>query len=165
MSYSSKSHCVVWWIEIFMIHPQTMSVQSHKRYCNIGASEDQHSGFEDSFGGQSNAQHCFTQRWCDERQRAMANGELSGFFYLRFDWWQNSAEAGTLHRAPSSLNYCRNHFFTSVPPQCSLTSFSLARFGPEMILLHKDTHAISANTTENLPQNILACSKTYILPT
>ncbi len=71
---------MVWRIEIFMIHPQTMSVQSHNRYCNIDASEDQHSGFEDSFSGQSNAQHCFTQRWCDERQRAMANGELSGFF-------------------------------------------------------------------------------------
>lgn len=83
-----------------------------------------------------------------------------GFFSLRSDWWQNSAEACTLHRAPSPLNYCRNHFFTSVPPQCSLTSFSLAWFRPEIFLLPKDTHAICINTMENLPQNILSCSKT-----
>ncbi len=33
----------MWRIEIFMIHPQTMSVQSHTRSCNIDSSEDQHS--------------------------------------------------------------------------------------------------------------------------
>lgn len=36
------------------------------------------------------------------------------FFSLRCDWWQNSAEAGTLHRAPSLLNFCRNHFMLSL---------------------------------------------------
>lgn len=110
--------------------------------------------FEDSFGGQSNAQHCFTPRWCDERQRAMANGELSGFFLSDLIYDRTQQRTGTLHRTQSPLNYCTNHFSTSVPPQCSLTSFSLAWFGPEMILLHKDTHAICANTTENLPQKI-----------
>lgn len=35
-------------------------------------------------------------------------------------------------------------------PLPSLTSFSVAQFGPEMILLHKDTHAIWVNTMEKL---------------
>ncbi len=81
--------------------------------------------FEDSFGGQNNAQHCFTQRWCDERQRAMANGELSGFFLsdLIDDRTQQRPAHFTEHRVcwttaqtispPLSLHSVLSHHFPS----------------------------------------------------
>lgn len=127
---------IVWWIEIFMFHPRTMSVQSHNRYCNIDASENQHSGFEDSFSGQSNAQHCFTQRWWDERQRTMANGELSGFFspmwlmteLSRGRHTSQSTESAELLQK-SFLHLCPSTVFSHFIFHCAIqtTNYSLSQ--------------------------------------
>lgn len=117
MSYFSEFHCAPCWIEIYswsahrqpLLNPTTdTAISMHPRINTKDSTA--------LFGGQSNAQHCFST---DERQRKIANGELSGFFSFSQIWLmtelsrgrhtsQSTASAELLQK--SFLHLCPSHF-------------------------------------------------------